>query len=171
MWAVNSNDICDLLTSQFERLLENDANLSSPAPFNMCRDDFRDLLSKQDSRRFPQFGAVDASVSSILDLIYPRNTLMSVTSCTNDDCNKLSRIQQASSLSLRTRYFPVHNQNGEPITLQEWLTEWFSSQICRTKVVTSEHETAACDGMISTSLQLSLMPSVLFIELVDCNTH
>ena len=52
-WINDSNKVSDFLSFLFDRLLENNSNLTSSFMFNVCRDDLRDFLSKLDPPSFP----------------------------------------------------------------------------------------------------------------------
>lgn len=170
-WIINSNEVSDFMSLLFDRLLEDNLNLTSSSFFNDCRDDLRDFLSKLDPPSFPRFGPVGASVSSILELVCPPCELICVSSCTSNDCNKISQTQQSMHISFPTICFTsLHDESGKLVTIQDWLHDWLSNQLRRSQPDTFQHDPPTCPGKASSCLLLAFMPSILFLELIESRT-
>ena len=152
-WNNDSNKVSDFLSFLFDRLLENNSNLTSSFMFNVCRDDLRDFLSKLDPPSFPRFGQVGTSVSSILELVCPPSELICISSCTSNECNKISQTQQSVRVSFPTIcYSSFHDGIRNPITIQDWLDDWLSNQLHQCQPDTFEHDSPNCLGTASSSL-------------------
>ena len=170
-WINDSNKVSDFLSFLFDRLLENNSNLTSSFIFNVCRDDLRNFLSKLDPPSFPRFGQVGTSVSSILELICPPSELICISLCTSNDCNKISQTQQSVRISFpMICYSSFHDRIRNLITIQDWLDKWLSNQLHRCQPDTFEHDSPNCLGMASSSLRLVDLPSILFLEVIESHT-
>jgi len=115
---------------------------------------------------------VGASVTGILELVFPPCKLIAVTLCTNEECNKVSQIEEAMQTSLPTVCFLLrHTQDHNPIALQKWLEEWLTNQLHQyNEKITFKHNHPNCNSTSLTSLQSPFAPSVLFLETVELNT-
>ena len=112
-WIANSNDFSKCLSSLFHSLLEYNSNLNSPSHFNTSRDQFHDKLSMHNPESFSQFGMVGTSVTNILDHVFPPCQLISVTSCTNNKCNKVSLVEK-----MYQSHYPQYTSSQVKIKIQ-----------------------------------------------------
>jgi len=113
-WMINTNDFSKSLSLLFDHLLESNSNLNISSLFNISRHQFHDKLSMHNPHSFPQLGMVGVSVTDILELVFPPCKLIAVILCTNEECNKVSQIEEAMQTSLPTvclflRYIQDYN--------------------------------------------------------------
>ena len=61
----------------------------------------------------------------------------------------------------------LHNENRKVVMTQEWLHDWLSNQLRQTQPNAFQHDPPYCPGKATSCLLLLLVPSILFLELIE----
>jgi len=158
--------LANTLDHAFKRLLE--PPLCTTAMFDHYRDKFRDELSFRYPGRFRRFGQCGASVSAILDILFPPSgrQLMIIPHCPNG-CNV--SIHLAADAGISSVVVPselVRNSVSTliPVNLNEYISNflYLASQDLRLINMTCNE----CDiGLLSFSPSFVDAPPIIFFEI------